>query len=76
MLWVALFLVLAVAAVAVLIGYAVWLAHKAADVSSELGQLADRAVELADLLSQVGSPAAPEDREDRSSPSGSRVTRW
>ncbi|SDS28125.1 hypothetical protein SAMN04488543_1430 [Friedmanniella luteola] len=58
MLWVVLFLVLALGALAVLVGYAVWLAHKTADVLSEVGQLADRAAQLADLVGQVGVPAA------------------
>ena len=53
MLWVVLVLVLALGALAVLVGYAVWLAHKTADVLSELGQLADRAAELGELLAQI-----------------------
>ncbi len=75
MLWAVLILVLAVAAVAVLVGYAVWLMHKAADVLGELGQLADRAGELADLLSQVGGPAGPEPDPIPAKP-GSRSARW
>jgi hypothetical protein len=65
-LWVVVFLVLALAALAVLVGYAVWLAHKAADVLSEVGQLADQAGQLADLLAQIELPepglAAPNAR--------------
>jgi len=76
-LWVVLFLVLAVAAVAVLVGYLVWLMHKAADVLSELGQLADRAGQLADLLSQVGSPPAPGPGPDEIPvTTSSRLPRW
>ncbi|GAA1428992.1 hypothetical protein GCM10009616_10110 [Microlunatus lacustris] len=56
MLWVVLVLVLALGALAVLVGYAVWLAHKTADVLSEVGQLADRAAELGELLAQVHPP--------------------
>ena len=56
MLWVVVFLVLALAGLAVLVGYAVWLAHKTADVLSEIGQLADRASELAELLAQIQDP--------------------
>ena len=56
MLWVVVFLVLALAGLAVLVGYAVWLAHKTADLLSELGQLADRASELAELLAQIQGP--------------------
>jgi hypothetical protein len=58
-LWVVLFLVLALGALAVLVGYAVWLAHKTADVLSEVGQLADQAAQLADLVGQVGLSAEP-----------------
>ena len=56
MLWVVLVLVLALGALAVLVGYAVWLAHKTADVLSELGQLGQRAAELGELLAQVQVP--------------------
>ena len=56
MLWVVVFLVLAAAGLAVLVGYAVWLAHKTADVFSELGELAERAGQLGDLLAQVQAP--------------------
>jgi hypothetical protein len=55
-LWVVLFLVLAVAALVVLVCYAVWLAHKTADVLSEVGVLADQAGQLADLLGEIGAP--------------------
>jgi CHASE3 domain sensor protein len=55
-LWVVLVLVLAIGALAVLVGYAIWLAHKAADVLSEVAQLADLGAQLADLLAQVGPP--------------------
>lgn len=56
MLWVVVFLVLALAGLAVLVAYAVWLVHKAADVLSEVGELADRAGQLGDLLADVGAP--------------------
>ncbi|CAA9314418.1 MAG: hypothetical protein AVDCRST_MAG48-2270 [uncultured Friedmanniella sp.] len=55
MLWVVLVLVLALGALAVLVGYAVWLAHKTAEVLSEVGVLADQAARLGDLLAQVGA---------------------
>jgi CHASE3 domain sensor protein len=67
-LWVVLVLVLAVGALAVLVGYAVWLAHKAADVLNEVGRLADLGTQLADLLAQIQPPetvlpaAAPSER--------------
>ena len=47
---------IAVVGLVMLISYAVWLAHKAADVMSELAVLADRADQLADLLSQIQPP--------------------
>lgn len=56
MLWVVLVLVLALGALGVLVGYAVWLAHKTADVLSEVGQLGERAAELGELLAQVQVP--------------------
>ncbi len=56
MLWVVVFLLLALAALALLVGYAVWLAHKAADVLSEVGQLAEQGGQLADLLAQIELP--------------------
>lgn len=57
MLWVWIFLAIALAGLAMLVGYAVWLAHLTADVLSEVGVLADRAGELGDLLGQIGEDA-------------------
>lgn len=57
MLWVVLVLVLALGALAVLVGYAVWLAHKTSDLLSEVAVLGDQAARLGDLLAQVGAPA-------------------
>lgn len=59
MLWVVLVLVLGLAALVVLVGHVVWLAHKTADVLSEVGVLADQAGQLADLLGQVGATPGP-----------------
>ena len=59
MIWVAVFGGIALVGLIMLISYAVWLAHKAADVMSELAVLADRADQLADLLSQIQSPPPP-----------------
>ena len=59
MIWVAVFGGIALVGLVMLISYGVWLAHKAADVMSEVAVLADRAEELADLLSQIQSPPAP-----------------
>jgi hypothetical protein len=55
-LWVVLVLVLALGALAVLVGYAVWLAHKTSDLLSEVAVLGDQAARLGDLLAQVGAP--------------------
>jgi hypothetical protein len=54
--WVLIFGGFALAGVIMLVAYAVWLAHKAADVLSEVGVLADRTGQLADLLSQIQPP--------------------
>ena len=56
MLWVVLFLVIALAGLAMLIGYAVWLAHKTADLFGELRILGKQADQLAELLAQVRVP--------------------
>jgi hypothetical protein len=65
--WVLVFGGIGLAGLVMLIAYAVWLAHKAADVMSELSVLADRGDQLADLLGQIQvpelSPAVP--RRDR-----------
>jgi hypothetical protein len=57
--WVAVFGGIALVGLVMLISYGVWLAHKAADVMSEIAVLADRADQLAGLLSQIESPANP-----------------
>jgi hypothetical protein len=51
--WVLVFGGIALAGLVMLICYGVWLAHKAADVLSEIAVLADRADQLAMLLSQI-----------------------
>ena len=56
MIWVLVFGGIALGGVIMLIAYAVWLAHKAADVLSEVQVLADRTGQLFDLLSQVQVP--------------------
>ena len=63
MIWVAVFGGIALVGLIMLISYGVWLAHKAADVMSELSVLADRAEQLADLLSQIQPPPASVDSE-------------
>jgi hypothetical protein len=54
--WVLVFGGIALAGLVMLICYGVWLAHKAADVMSEVGVLADRAEQLFDLLAQIQPP--------------------
>lgn len=53
MIWVLVFGGIALAGLAMLAGYAVWLAHLASDVFSELEMLGKRAEELGALLQQV-----------------------
>jgi hypothetical protein len=56
MVWVIVFVGIALAGLVMVICYAVWLAHKASDVWSELSILADRADELAQLIGQIRVP--------------------
>jgi hypothetical protein len=56
MVWVIVFGGIALAGLVMLISYAVWLAHKASDVWSEVDMLAVRANELADLVGQIEVP--------------------
>jgi len=56
MIWVAVFGGIALAGLIMFIAYAVWLAHKAADVLSEVQVVADRTGQLFDLLSQIQPP--------------------
>ncbi len=57
-LWVFVFIGIALAGLIMLIGYAVWLAHKSADVMSELTVLGDRTTKILDLLSRIEMPDA------------------
>jgi hypothetical protein len=54
--WVIVFGSIGLAGVIMLICYAVWLAHKASDLLSELEMLAVRADELAGLVGQINIP--------------------
>jgi hypothetical protein len=54
--WVFVFGGIALVGLVMLIAYAVWLAHKAADVMSEVQVLADRGDQLAGLLGQIQPP--------------------
>jgi hypothetical protein len=56
MVWVLVFGGIALVGLGMLVGYAVWLAHKTSDVFSELSVLGDRAGELAGLAAQIGVP--------------------
>lgn len=56
MIWVLVFGGIAVAGLIMLIGYAIWLAHKAADVYAELRVLGGRANELLELTAQIEVP--------------------
>ncbi len=56
MIWVIVFVGIALAGLVMLICYSVWLAHKAADVWSEVDMLAVRANELAQLVAQIEVP--------------------
>lgn len=59
MLWVVLFAAIAVVGAAMVIGYAVWLAHLSADVASEVAVLGRQAVQLAELLGGISSGQDP-----------------
>jgi len=60
--WLLIFGGIALAGAAMLVAYGIWLAHKTADVLSELDMLARRVAELGDLVAQVGTaPAADPD---------------
>jgi tRNA C32,U32 (ribose-2'-O)-methylase TrmJ len=54
--WVIVFGSIGLAGAIMLICYAVWLAHKASDLFSELEMLAVRADELAGLVGQINVP--------------------
>jgi hypothetical protein len=61
--WVIVFGSIAVAGVVMLISYAIWLAHKASDVMSEVTLLLDRTGQLVELLSQIRVPELPPGRD-------------
>ncbi len=56
MLWVLVFGGIALAGLVMLISYGVWLAHKTADVLSEVAVLGERTGQLGDLLAQIQLP--------------------
>jgi hypothetical protein len=68
MVWVIVFVGIGLAGLIMLISYAVWLAHKASDLFSELDMLAVRGGELADLVAQIEVPESasrPDWSDDR-----------
>jgi hypothetical protein len=67
MLWALVFGGIALAGLVMLVSYGVWLAHKAADVMSEVRMVGERVAELADLLAQVQIPAVAVADESRTS---------
>jgi hypothetical protein len=58
-LWVLLFIGIALAGLAMVVGYAVWLAHKTSDVLSEVAVLGELGGQLGELVSQVSAPRSP-----------------
>jgi hypothetical protein len=67
-LWVVVFLVLALAGLVMLVSYAVWLAHKTADVLSELGMLGKYGGRLGEMLAEIRVPASPPSRQGPRTP--------
>lgn len=59
MLWVIVMIVIAVLGLATVVGYAIWLAHKASDVFSELTVVGGRLGRLAEIIGglQIPEPA-------------------
>jgi hypothetical protein len=54
--WVFVFVGIALAGLVMVVSYAVWLIHKASDVMSEARVLLDRGGQLADLLGEIEVP--------------------
>ena len=79
MIWVVICAGIAVAGLIMVVSYAIWLAHKASDVMSEVGVLGDRAGQLMELVSQIDLPeprlAAP-DRDDDALLNSNPTTEW
>lgn len=57
MLWVVVFLAIAVIGVVMVVCYVVWLAHKTSDLLAEVTVLTERGASLAELLGQISLPA-------------------
>lgn len=73
MLWVFVFGGIALAGLVMLISYAVWLAHKTADVLGELSVFSERLGQFGRLVAQIQMPVVP-DGPDGLDPSLSRRT--
>ena len=58
--WVVVFAGIALAGLVMVVCYAVWLAHKTADLLSEVAVLGEQAGRLADLLAEIGAPRPTE----------------
>lgn len=56
MVWVFVIAGIALAGLVLVVCYAVWMAHKISDLTSEFAMLGQRAQELQDLLSQLQTP--------------------
>lgn len=55
MIWVVVFGGVALAGLVTVVSYAVWLAHKASDLFSEVHMLGQRAAEASELLAAIGA---------------------
>jgi len=58
MLWVLVFDTIAMAGLVMVVCYGVWLAHKVADLMSEVTVLGERAGQLAELVAEIQPPRA------------------
>ncbi len=58
MIWVLVFGGVALAGLVTLVAYAVWLAHKASDLFSEIRMLGSRLNDIADLLGTIEVPGS------------------
>ena len=56
MVWVIVFLAIAVVGLGVVVSYGVWLAHKSADVLAEVAVLGQRGGQLLELLDEIRVP--------------------
>lgn len=59
MVWVIVFVAIALGGLAMLVGYAVWLTRKTRALLAEVEVLLGRALELGDLLAQIEAPPEP-----------------